>query len=345
MIPKLKRTVFPRVHTVVSISILAMIVLIVVKSGIWLQRVVKATGLSPGTLVRLVFNTGAPLVNSADRTNILVLGIGGGTHAGADLTDTMIVLSLRQKNYSMALISLARDIWSDSLKDKINTSYHYGQEKKKGGGIILAKAVVEDVIGLPVHYAIVVDFSGFQQVIDLVGGITVDVPDAFTDIEFPIEGREEDECDGDPAHRCRYETIHFDKGGQNMTGDQALKYVRSRHAQGSEGSDFARSRRQQDVLIALKQKLTSVWMWLNLQRSVKLVQAFDAATDTDLNFGQVLTVGKLLARTKSERIDKISIEDLLETPPLWLYGRYVLVPKESFEEIHEFIRETLNKSN
>lgn len=333
----------PKVQTVMGVIVLAIGIFLIAKVGIWVQKSMKTTGLTPMTVIRLLVNTGAPLQASNDRTNILILGIGGGMHAGADLTDTLMILSLNLQRHTMALMSIPRDIWSDTLKDKINSAYHYGEEKKKGGGLILAKATIEDVIGLQIHYGVVVDFSGFTKVIDLVDGVTVNVPEAFTDTDFPIEGREEDPCDGDRQLRCRYETLHFDAGVQTVNGERALKYVRSRHAEGDQGSDFSRSRRQQDVLIALKQKLTSIPIWLSPDRSVTLLRAFDDATDTDLNLGQIATVGKLLARIDRDRIQQISIEDFLVAPPLWQYGRYVLIPKESFEAIHTYIKSQLEQ--
>lgn len=343
MEPKIRRLVMPKVHTIMGLVVLALGIFFLAKVGIWVQKVMKSTGMTPMTVIRLLVNTGAPLQASDGRTNILILGIGGGSHAGADLTDTLMILSINLQRHTMALISIPRDIWSDSLKDKINSAYHYGEEKRKGGGLILAKATIEDVIGLQIHYGVVVDFSGFTKVIDLVNGVTVNVPETFTDPDFPIEGREEDSCDGDRQFRCRYETLHFDAGSHVLNGDRALKYVRSRHAEGAQGSDFARSRRQQDVLVALKQKLSSVSLWLSPDRSVKLFHAFDDATDTDLNLGQIATVGKLLARVNGDGVQKISIEDLLESPPLWQYGRYVLIPKESFEAIHEYIKSQLGR--
>ena len=161
------------------------------------------------------------------------------------------------------MISVPRDIWSDSLKDKVNSAYHYGEEKKKGGGLTLSKAIVSDVVGLPIQYALVLDFSGFEKVINLVDGVEVNVPKSFTDPDYPIPGKENDECNNDPEYRCRYEALHFDAGVQVMDGARALKYVRSRHAEGDEGSDFARGKRQQEVILALKTKLMSKDIYLN----------------------------------------------------------------------------------
>ncbi|MEK7587323.1 MAG: LCP family protein [Patescibacteria group bacterium] len=319
----------------VIVLIVVFIVLVAVAKVIVLgQAFMRVTGLTPVTVVKLLFNGGTQLRELEGLTNILLLGIGGGTHEGSDLTDTMIVLSILPLQHTMAMISLPRDLWSDTLRDKINSAYHYG-------GFVLAKSTVEDVIGMPIHYAFLVDFSGFQKIIDLVGGVYVNVTTAFTDSEFPVAGRENDLCGGDPTLACRYEAIHFEKGEQLMNGNRALQYVRSRHAEGNEGSDFARSKRQQDVLVALKAKLTDPRVWLSPRLPV-LVRALDDATDTDLNISELATVGKLTVQVPGGSIKKISFEDFLITPPSWQYdGKYVLVPKEDGSSIQQFIKAQL----
>ena len=126
-----------------------------------------------------------------------------------------------------------------------------------------------------------------------------------------------------------------------MNGNRALQYVRSRHAEGNEGSDFARSKRQQDVLVALKAKLTDPQVLLS-QRLPVLVRALDDATDTDLNISELATVGKLTVQVPGGSIKKISFEDFLITPPSWQYdGKYVLVPKEDGSSIQQFIKAQL----
>lgn len=308
----------------------------------WGQLFKKETGLTATTIAQLLIDDGVPLASSDGRTNILVLGVGGGTHEGSDLTDTMLVISLKKDKHSVALISVPRDTWSDTLKDKVNSAYHYGEEKKKGGGLVLAKTITEDVVGMPIHYAFVIDFSGFTKIIDLVGGVDVMVPQAFTDMQYPIEGKENDLCGGDPTFRCRYESIHFNEGLVHMDGTFALKYVRTRHAEGEEGSDFARSRRQQDVLVALRKKILNPALLVHLSIDFKLFRAFDDATDMDMNIGELLTAGKLLAKTKPEAIKKISFDDKFISPPPAQYdGRYVLVPVESWDAVHIYIKSKL----
>lgn len=342
MQPKVKRIYMPRIKIVFTIAALFLAVILITKGFVWSHKLVTETGLTPLTIIKLIVNGGATLKKFDERTNVLILGIGGGTHAGADLTDTIMVLSFDHSSRSLALVSLPRDLWSDTLKDKVNSAYHYGEEKKKGGGVVLAKAIVEDMIGLPIHYAVVTDFSVFKDVIDFVGGITLTVPHAFTDSEFPIEGKEDDECEGDRELRCRYEALHFDAGTQHMDGSLALKYVRSRQAVGEEGSDFARSSRQQEVLVALKQKLTAPSLWLSPLRVKQLLVFLEKAIDSDMNIGELATVGKLFSWIPQERIQHISLETQLYTPPAIWYGRYVLIPTESFEAIHAYIKEQLN---
>ena len=341
MEPRTRHVDIPKMHLVVLLFGVLLLLFVVSKAILFSARFMRTTGITPTTLVRLIFDNGADLHPIDGRVNMLLLGIPGGDHEGTDLTDTILVLSFHEKNKTVSMISLPRDIWSDTLKDKVNSAYHYGELKKKGGGLILSKAVVSDMIGLPIQYALVLDFSGFRKVIDLVGGIEVNIPKSFTDPEFPIPGKENDECSGDPEFRCRYEPLHFDAGPLIMNGDLALKYVRSRHAEGDEGSDFARGRRQQEVLLALKSKLMSKDIYLNPGELEKLYGAFDEATDMDMNIGELLTVGKMFMQTPKERTQRISLEDKLYTPPSSLYGRYVLLPEESFEAIHAFVKSSL----
>lgn len=335
------RSYVPKVIVALLLLGVFVIVLLALKGVLYSFGVMKTTGVTPTTLVRLVFDSGADLKPIDGRVNILLLGIAGGTHDGKDLTDTILVLSFHQKNQTLSMISVPRDIWSDSLKDKVNSAYHYGEIKKKGGGLTLSKAIISDVVGLPIQYALVLDFSGFEKVINLVDGVEVNVLKSFTDPDYPIPGKENDECNGDVEFRCRYEVLHFDAGTQVMDGARALKYVRSRHAEGDEGSDFARGKRQQEVILALKTKLMSKDIYLKSGEIEKLYGAFDEATDTDMNIGELLTVGKMFMQTPKEKTSRISLEDSLYTPPSSWYGRYVLLPKESFEAIHTLIKSSL----
>jgi len=318
-------------------------VILLTKVVLFFRTFTHDTGLTPVTIFNLLVDNGVNLAAHNGRTNMLILGIGGNGHTASDLTDTMIVLSVDKRTGSLAMITLPRDLWSDTLKDKINSAYHYGEAQKAGGGRVLAKSIAAEVTGLPIHYSLVIDFDGFKKIIDLVGGIDIMVSEEFTDTQYPVEGRENDDCDGDPILACRFKTIHFNSGLEHMDGTVALMYVRSRHATGSEGSDFARGKRQQDVLLALKQKLVNPKFWLDTNRTRNLVVAFGEAVQTDMNLGELATAVKILNNIDNNSIMKITIENELYEPTRYLYaGRYVLIPKKDLESIHTVIEQQLN---
>ncbi len=340
---KVKRRVIPKLY---KFLILCLSVVICIGIVFGVSRAIlfmEETGITPELVVQLILNDGITLQSSHNRTNVLLLGIGGGTHEGADLTDTMIVLSLDNVKKVTSLISIPRDVWSDTLKDKVNSAYYYGELKEKGGGMVLAKVIAEDVVGMPIQYGLVIDFTGFKNIIDLLGGIDVNVSKAFTDTQYPVPGKEHDTCLGDPTNACVYETVHFDAGWQHMDGDRALIYVRSRHADGEEGSDFARSRRQQDILLALRDTIMHPTRWVTFHRLTLLPKAIDDATDTDMNIGELLTVGKRFLKTNQSEVKKISFESQLIEPSPSLYnGLYVLVPKDDWDTVQSYISGELN---
>lgn len=338
MQPKIKRTYLPKIRLVLWICFWIVLTLGIIKVIFWGINFEKKSGLSPGVIFSLIFDGGKNLQSTDGVTNILILGIAGGDHAGPDLTDTNLVLSLNHDKNTLGMISIPRDIWSDLLKDKINSAYHYGELKEKGGGLILAKATIEDIIGLPIHYVLVENFSGFQELIDLVGGVTVNAAKGFIDTQYPIAGRENDLCNGDPAFSCRYETITFNSGLQLMDGVTALKYVRSRHAEGVEGSDFARNVRQQEVLVALKQKIMNPFSWFRLNTAKNLITIFQKTVITDMTIGELLTVVKLSSGIPGGQIKHISFENMLTSPPVYLYGgRFVLIPIDNLNAIQNYI--------
>lgn len=123
-----------------------------------------------------------------------------------------------------------------------------------------------------------------------------------------------------------------------MDGATALKYVRSRHAEGEEGSDFARNQRQQEVLVALKQKLMNPFSWFKFNTAKDLVIIFQKTVITDMTIGELLTVAKLAYTVPGGQIKHVSFENMLTSPPEYLYnGRFVLVPIDSFSAIQSYI--------
>lgn len=285
------------------------------------------------------------LQQSQSRTNFLLLGIGGGEHEGSDLTDTMILVSINQTTGDVAMISIPRDIWIPSMRAKANTAYHYGEEKQPGGGFVLAKSAVSEIVGLPVHYAALINFANFEKFIDSIGGVDIYIQTIFDDYQYPIAGREDDLCDDDVQTKCRYEHLHFDQGVQHMSGSLALKYVRSRHAEGDEGTDFARSRRQQQLIMAIKDKLTSKDIISNPTKIKSIYGTLIQSFTSDLGSDFYPALLKLGLKANKSQIRTFSIsEDQLYNPPISAKYDYqwVLVPKgDSFENLSSYIKNFL----
>lgn len=290
-------------------------------------------------VVKFVKNLNFTPKATQGKTNVLLLGIGGEGHEAKDLADTIIFFSMNQTSGKTLMLSLPRDIWVPSMRAKINTAYHYGEEKKPGGGLILAKAAVSEILGQPIHYAVVIDFAGFVRAIDVLEGVEVEVERSFDDYRYPISGKENDDCGGDPQFGCRYEHLHFEFGWQTMDGQRALKYVRSRYAEGEEGTDFARSRRQQRLLLAVRKK---VFSFQTISRPVKLaelVKILKQSVKTDITPNDYLGLAKLVLKFKPEKM-RTEVLDFLVNPPLsatYDYHWVLVPPTRSWQEVHDYV--------
>lgn len=300
------------------------------------------------TVKSFLFSKDSAIKSENGRVNILILGIGGKGHAGADLTDTMIFASLSLTNRSVTLVSIPRDIWIPEIRTKINSAYHYGNiQPGRGGGLNFAKQVVSKVAGQPVNYALAIDFSGFQDIIDTIGGIDVAVDRSFTDVNYPIAGRENDLCAGDPQFRCRYQTIHFDKGTTHLDGVTALEFARSREGDNGENTDFARSARQQKIISAVSAKVLSIGTIVNPIKDYKILMSVKASIETDLDPTTTGILVKAILRSRNSMNTQVLPMDLLINPPITstFDKQYVLIPKTGngkWEEINKWFVKVLN---
>jgi len=332
----------PFSYLLIALVILFSLIWLVPKLTPFFRRLVKG----PAMAISL-FNPSLTHLNSSrQRTNILLLGMAGGDHPGADLTDSIMLISINSQTNDTVLISLPRDTWVESLSAKLNTAYHYGETKQLDGGLVLAKAAVSEIINQPIHYGILLDFSGFEKAIDIIGGLDLDVPHGFVDKKYPIPGKEAAEIEAD-----RHQTIEFLSGSQHMNGATALKYVRSRNAEGEEGTDFARAQRQQRVILAFKNQLLSAKTFLNLKRLKQLNQIFKDSVATDIPSDSYPDLFKLALRVDKDNIrtgiidqgsQSEDIPPLLYNPPASLYGQWVLIPVNNdwqpiFDHIEEII--------
>lgn len=321
----------------------------------FLGKIINKTIKVPKLAYSLLTADTSSLKSDNNRVNFLILGISGGEHEGSQLTDTMIFTSIDKVAADTVMLSLPRDIWLDSLQAKINTAYYYGEEKQKGGGFILAKDAVWETLGQPIHYVFLIDFEGFKKIVDLLQGIEVKVDRSFDDYKYPLAGRENDECEGDKEYQCRYEHLHIGAGLQQMNGETALKFVRSRNAQGEEGTDIARSQRQQKVILALKDKIFSAKVLLNFKKIAELKQvlADNIKFDTQFSDQQITAFLSLFLRFSKNKkpIRTISLDygdkenlGFLYNPPVLEYGQWVLIPRaEGFQEVHKYVKDKIEK--
>lgn len=324
----------------------------------------EAIKLSP-VLFQYFFQKEISLKKTDDRVNILLLGIGGGKHDGPLLTDTIIYASIDPKTDKITLVSLPRDLWIPEFNAKINTAYSSGEAKQKDGGLILAKAIVEKILDQPVDYAIRVDFNGFVKAIDMVGGLDVAVERSFEDFEYPISGKEVDTCGytGEEFEKratassllesfpCRYERISFKEGIEHMNGERALRFVRSRHASGVEGTDFARSERQEKVIEEFKNKIFSVGTFLNPTRILSLYDVFKDSIHTDIVQEEYDDFIKLAQKMEKAEIKSVVFyytdepekeSGFLINPPVGssYNNQWVVIPRLGagvYTEIQEFV--------
>lgn len=320
--------------------------------------------LSP-VLFQLIFNRDILLKKIDGNINLLLLGIGGGKHEGFDLTDTIIFTSIDKNKNKITLVSIPRDLWIPDISAKINTAYHEGNSKREGGGLVLTKAVVSKVVNQQIDYAIRIDFDGFVKAVDLLGGINLVVDKSFTDYEYPVEGKEDDSCGHTPeeieflatassqldAFPCRYMDVHFDKGRQHMDGKTTLQFVRSRHAKGEEGTDFARSKRQEKIIKAFKDKLLSLQTLLNPVTLIGLYDTLRGSIDTDIKqdeFDDFIRLGQEMKNVEMQSAvldygDKEAKRSgLLVNPPASsdYRNQWVLIPRlgnGNFSEIQKYV--------
>jgi len=316
-------------------------------------------------LFQLLFNREIQLKRENNNINILLLGTGGGKHEGPDLTDIIIFASISLSKNKVVLVSIPRDLWVPDLKAKINSAYAFGNSKRENGGLALIKSVAAKTLNQTVDYAVRIDFNGFVKAVDLVGGLDVNVERAFDDFEYPIEGREDDLCGNKEedlkmlatassqleAFPCRYAHIHFDKVMQHMNGETALQFVRSRHAQGDEGTDFARSKRQEKVIAAFKDKIFALETLLNPVKVIGLYSTLKESIDTNIRQEEIDDFVRLGQKMEDAGIrsvvldygdEKEKIPGLLVNPSISNeYGnQWVLIPRignGNFSEIQKYV--------
>lgn len=293
-----------------------------------------------------------PDLDQLKQINIALFGHGDAGHEGGGLTDAILIAHFDRENNHFALISLPRDLWipyPDGSNNKLNAAF-----VKNPDTATIAKQSLQTITGLPIHYFIAVDFFGIQAIVDELKGVTINLPENFSDPWYPIRGRELDLCGMSPeeideVHQkysgfelekqfdCRYEHINLSAGQQQLDGSLALKLARSRHG----SSDFARSQRQQLILLAIKDKLLSLGALTNAP-DIYTQLAHTFSSDLSLEaIGPIAATLTNFPEFTSSQIN-LSSENIL-TESTGPAGQYILSPKSDWSSIHSYLNDQMSQ--
>lgn len=217
-----------------------------------------------------------PLLIGRNRTTVLLMGLDRRTgDTFATRTDTMILLSLDPEDRSATIVSIPRDLYVDIPnfgQGRINTAFVLGaRDGGEAGGAALAIRTIEQNLGIQVDHYALLDFDAVVKLIDRIGGLTIDVPKIINDPQYPDEN-------------FGYDPLYIDAGEQTMDGELALKYMRTRHGD----SDFNRSERQQQVMLAFRDKLLAQGISDWLRNTPAILQDLRGGLLTDLSTNDIL---------------------------------------------------------
>ena len=262
--------------------------------------------------------SGQPDVSSGDRVNILLVGVDSLPSRSTALTDTMLVVSLDPNGTASAMISVPRDLYGVPLPDgtpynnKLNSLMEYAGAHKKAfplGGVGTLKATIGKLLGVPIHYFAAINLLGFKQVVDSIGGVDIVVQRAVND---PTYDNEFDVVTG----------FHIKAGPHHMDGHTALAFVRSRKGAGD--SDFTRADRQQQLLAAIRKKLTAGNLLLALPG---LLDAVKNTIATDVPSDRIAELAQAVQSADMSQLQRIVLQ-----PPVYMHADpfssagYILVP-------------------
>ena len=257
-------------------------------------------------------------LNGSDRVNVMMVGYGGAEHDGAYLADSIQVLSIDPQTDTTTTIPIPRDLWIEGIdafsqNGKINEVFAVGHANTgtTDGAAERLADVVSSVTGLDVEHWLTIDFVGFREMVDAVGGVTIDNPTRFcwtTIEEFHHAGRWEMGC--------------FERGRLDLDGDEALTYARARYTSVvDESTDFARSVRQARILSALRESLGDGGIGA-IGPGLALMDAMEGRVRTDLS---VIDLFLLSAHLESDRRLELTEGPVL-TATRNTIGQYILIP-------------------
>jgi LCP family protein required for cell wall assembly len=285
------------------------------KTGYVLNKISGSQNSSLGSLL-----SGGTTPQSDDgRINILLLGMRGANMPGGGLlADSIMIASFDTKNNKVALISAPRDLYvqipGTNERGKINSVYSYWESGGKGQGIPKMEEMMQTITGLKIDHAVAINFEGFRKLIDAVGGVDVKLPKGFSEPKQFVEGNE---CGGEFA---------LPAGTSHLSGEKALCYARSRVT----SNDFDRSKRQQIVLKALKDKMTSLGTLADFNKLNNILNIIGDNVKTDLSPEEMKGFYDQYSNMKEadifQRVFENSEKGLLKVPEAGTGLGYVLIP-------------------
>jgi LCP family protein required for cell wall assembly len=211
------------------------------------------------------------LVVPIPSANILVVGIDSrGNEGTAARTDSIMVVNVNSNSARISLLSIPRSLWVNVPNygsQMINTAHFLGEYREDNNGLPLLKQTIEDNFGIRIDHYVRMDFAGFVNMINAVGGIHVDVPYVLEDFEYPT---------------ADYGTIYirFEEGPQWLDGENALIYARTRHSD----DDYRRAERQQQVLVGFVKSALNPTTW------GALLDVLNQSVETDLSITELVTI-------------------------------------------------------
>ncbi|MCL4297589.1 MAG: LCP family protein [Anaerolineae bacterium] len=257
--------------------------------------------------------TGVPLPNyeQKERVNILLLGTDKRPDEAIARTDTMILVTVDPNTKTAGMLSIPRDLWVSVpgyYEDRINKAFFLGQQDRyPGGGPALAMKTIQYNLGVPIHFYVKVDFSGFEQIVDTLGGIDIYVPETIDDPTYP-------------DNNYGYEPFYIQAGQHTLNGHDALRYARTRH---TPGSDFSRARRQQQVLLAIRDKALQLGM---VPKIPELWNTMSGTVETDLQLVDIVELAQLADEIDTASIKSVVIDHTLTVDYIADTGAQVLLP-------------------
>lgn len=264
------------------------------------------------------------------RVNFLILGMRGKDDPnGGLLADSSIIASVRPYDSKIALISIPRDlsVFMPGLNEnrKLNEAYEIGEKQTPGKGLEYARSIFSDIMGVPVHFAVIVNFKAFKNIIDSLGGVELNLAKPFIEAVPFEEG-----------------SINLPAGRQTIDGDTALLYTRARMS----SSDFDRSRRQQEVIKAIYGKIIRTGIILNPYRLNKLLNIMEAGIRTDMQVWEMEKTIQLFSGLKNTDI-KTKVIDTGSEKLLYSThnseGAFILLPAEdNYNRIREIAKNIFN---